>query len=62
MSGIFKAYDIRGIFPEEINEDMAYAIGRAYVEFTGAGRVVVGRDMRPHSEDIFRGLSRGLME
>ena len=62
MSGIFKAYDIRGIFPEEINEEMAYAIGRAYVEFTGAGRVVVGRDMRPHSEDIFRGLARGLME
>ena len=62
MSGIFKAYDIRGIFPDEINEDMAYAIGRAYIEFTGAKKVVVGRDMRPHSEDLFRGLSRGIME
>ena len=62
MSGIFKAYDIRGIFPDEINEDMAYAIGRAYIEFTGARKVVVGRDMRPHSEDLFRGLSRGIME
>ena len=31
MSGIFKAYDIRGIFPAEINEETAYAIGRAYV-------------------------------
>lgn len=62
MSGIFKAYDIRGIFPAELNEDMAYAIGRAYVEFTGAKKVVVGRDMRPHSADLFRGLSKGLME
>ena len=62
MSGIFKAYDIRGIFPTEINEDIAYAIGRAYVEFTGARKVVIGRDMRPHSENLFRGISRGLME
>ncbi len=62
MSGIFKAYDIRGIYPAELNEDMAYAIGRAYVEFTGAKKVVVGRDMRPHSADLFRGLSKGLME
>ena len=62
MSGIFKAYDIRGIFPAELNEDTAYAIGRAYVEFTGAKKVVIGRDMRPHSADLFRGLSRGIME
>ena len=62
MSGIFKAYDIRGIFPGELNEEMARAIGRAYVEFTGARKVVVGRDMRPHSADLFRGLSRGLTE
>ena len=60
MSGIFKAYDIRGIFPTEINASMAEKIGRAYVEFTGAKRVVVGRDMRPHSADLFEGLSRGL--
>lgn len=62
MSGIFKAYDIRGIFPAELNEETAYAIGRAYVEFTGAKKVVIGRDMRPHSADLFRGLSRGIME
>ena len=62
MSGIFKAYDIRGIFPAELNEDMAYAIGRAYIEFTGAKKVVIGRDMRPHSAALFRGLSKGIME
>ena len=39
MSGIFKAYDIRGIFPGEINKEMAEYIGRAYVEFTGAKRL-----------------------
>ena len=60
MSGIFKAYDIRGIFPTEINARLAEDIGRAYVEFTGARKVVVGRDMRPHSADLFEGLARGL--
>ena len=62
MSGIFKAYDIRGIFPTEINEDVAYAVGRAYIEFTGAKKVVIGRDMRPHSADLFKGLARGITE
>lgn len=60
MSGIFKAYDIRGIFPTDINAEIAEAIGRAYVEFTGARKVVVGRDMRPHSADLFEGLAKGL--
>ena len=60
MSGIFKAYDIRGVFPTEINAALAESIGRAYVEFTGAKKVVVGRDMRPHSADLFEGLAKGL--
>ena len=62
MSGIFKAYDIRGIYPSEVNGNVAEAIGRAFVTFTGAGRVVVGRDMRPHSAELFEGLARGLMK
>lgn len=61
MSGIFKAYDIRGIYPNEINAEIAEAIGRAYIEFTGAKKVVVGRDMRPHSEPLFQGLAKGMM-
>lgn len=61
MSGIFKAYDIRGIYPADINEDIAEAIGRAYIEFTGARKVVVGRDMRPHSQDLFNGITRGMI-
>ena len=58
---IFKAYDIRGVFPEEINAAVAERIGRAYIKFTGAKKVVIGRDMRPHSQDMFEGLSKGIM-
>jgi len=60
MSGIFKAYDIRGIYPTDLNETLAEAIGRAYIEFTGAKKVVIGRDMRPHSEPLFSALCRGI--
>ena len=62
MSGIFKAYDIRGIYPADINEDIAYAIGRAYITFTGAKKVVIGRDMRPHSQQLFNGIARGITD
>ena len=42
---IFKAYDVRGIYPTEINKEAAYAIGRALVSHTKSKRVVVGFDM-----------------
>jgi len=60
MSGIFKAYDIRGVYPTDLNETLAEAIGRAYIEFTGAKKVVIGRDMRPHSEPLFAALCKGI--
>ena len=60
MAEIFKAYDIRGIYPADINGEIAEKIGRAYIEFTGAKKVVVGRDMRPHSLELFEGLARGM--
>ena len=60
MAEIFKAYDIRGVYPADINEEVAEKIGRAYIEFTGAKKVVVGRDMRPHSAELFKGLARGM--
>ena len=44
--GIFKAYDVRGVYPDEINEDAARAIGAAFVAYLEAGRIAVGRDMR----------------
>ncbi|MDD3119197.1 MAG: phosphomannomutase/phosphoglucomutase [Victivallales bacterium] len=62
MSGIFKAYDIRGIYPEQLNETTAEAIGRAYIEFTKAKKVVVGHDMRPHSNPLFDALAKGMTE
>ncbi len=62
MSGIFKAYDIRGIYPEQLDAVMAEKIGRAFVVFTGAKKVVVGRDMRPHSQNLFEALAKGLTE
>src|SRR6202035_5191036 len=43
---IFKAYDIRGVYPGEINEDAARAIGVAFVAYLRARRIAVGRDMR----------------
>lgn len=60
MSGIFKAYDIRGIYPAELDAAMAEKIGRAYATFTKAKKVAVGRDMRPHSVALFEGLAKGL--
>jgi phosphomannomutase len=58
----FKAYDIRGRLPDELNEDVAYRIGRAYAEFLQPQRVVVGRDVRLSSEGLCRALARGLTE
>ncbi len=60
MESIFKAYDIRGIYPTELNAELAEAIGRAFVTFTKAKKVVVGRDMRPHSVILFAALAKGL--
>lgn len=59
---IFKAYDIRGIYPDEFDEDTAYKVGRAMVVLIGSKRVVVGRDMRLSSPSIFEALSRGITE
>jgi phosphomannomutase len=44
--GIFKAYDIRGVYPDEINEDAARAVGAAFIAYLGAKHIGVGRDMR----------------
>ncbi len=60
--GIFKAYDIRGIYPTDLNEDVAYAIGRAFVTFLKVDKVIVGRDMRLSGPQMFDGVTRGLMD
>ena len=58
--GIFKAYDVRGIYPTELNEEIAYNIGRAFVAFMGVERVAVGRDMRVSGPAVAGSLMQGM--
>ncbi|MBI2437542.1 MAG: phosphomannomutase/phosphoglucomutase [Lentisphaerae bacterium] len=60
MAGIFKAYDIRGIFGKDLTAEVACQIGRAFVSLLNCRRVVVGQDMRASSEALFQALSSGL--
>ncbi len=60
--GIFKAYDIRGIYPTELDETVAYAVGRAFVTFLGATEVIVGRDMRLSGPALFEAVTAGIMD
>ncbi|MDX1650668.1 MAG: phosphomannomutase/phosphoglucomutase, partial [Myxococcota bacterium] len=57
---IFKAYDVRGIVPDELGPDDARRIGRAVARFLGASRVAVGRDARAHSPRLAEALHAGL--
>lgn len=59
--GVFKAYDIRGLVPAELDERLARRIGGAFVRLLGARRIVVGRDARPHSPDLSRALIEGAL-
>ena len=56
----FKAYDIRGRIPGELNEELAYRIGQSYAAFVKPGRVAVGRDIRATSATLAAALTRGL--
>jgi len=59
---VFKAYDIRGIYPSELDEEGAYGIGRAYVEEFAAKRIAVGRDMRLSSPPMAAAAERGAVD
>jgi phosphomannomutase len=59
LDTIFKAYDIRGIYPDEIDEPLARQVGNAFVAFTGAARVLVGHDARPSSEPLVAAFVEG---
>ncbi len=56
---VFKAYDVRGIYPQEIDEDGAYAIGRAFVEEFRPQRIAIGRDMRMSGPQMVAALTEG---
>ncbi|MCX6720908.1 MAG: phosphomannomutase/phosphoglucomutase [Candidatus Staskawiczbacteria bacterium] len=61
-SKIFKAYDIRGIYPEELNDEAAYLIGRAFARKAGAKRITVGSDMRLSGPAIKKALIHGITD
>jgi phosphomannomutase len=58
----FKAYDIRGRVPDELNKDIAYRIGRAYATYLKPDKVIVGYDIRLSSPSLCEAVSRGLMD
>src|SRR6476469_4425135 len=62
LGAIFKAYDVRGLVPEQLDEELATAVGRAYVQVVGAGTVVVGHDMRPSSPGMAGAFADGATE
>lgn len=57
---IFKSYDIRGVYPSQINKEIAFQVGTAFADYSKAKKVVIGRDGRNSSEDLFNGLKNGL--
>jgi phosphomannomutase len=59
---VFKAYDIRGTYPDQIDADLARRIGRAYADFLGRGPVVVGRDMRTMAPEIQGAFIEGVRD
>ncbi|MCR4428138.1 MAG: phosphomannomutase/phosphoglucomutase [Caldiserica bacterium] len=59
MEGIFKAYDIRGTYPNELNEEKAYRIGRAFVKLLNLNELVIGHDARLSSPSLVQAFSAG---
>ena len=59
---IFKAYDVRGLYPQEVNEDAARLIGRGFVAYLGARRIAVSRDMRLSSPSMAAAFIDGARE
>ncbi|MBS3176027.1 phosphomannomutase/phosphoglucomutase [Candidatus Woesearchaeota archaeon] len=60
--GIFKAYDVRGIFGEDLTEEIAYKIGRAFVTFLKCKEVVIGNDMRDSGKILVPALIKGITD
>jgi len=62
IATVFKAYDVRGVYPEELDEELAYRIGRAFALYLRPRHVVVGRDMRISSPALAEAIIRGLLD
>jgi phosphomannomutase len=61
FSSIFKAYDVRGVYPSELDKDAARRIGAAFAGFIDASSVVLGRDMRPSSPELSSAFAEGVV-
>ncbi len=59
LAALFKAYDVRGVVPDQIDEPLCRRIGAAFVAVTGARKLVVGHDMRPSSPGMSRAFAEG---
>ncbi|MDO8664046.1 MAG: phosphomannomutase/phosphoglucomutase [Candidatus Liptonbacteria bacterium] len=59
---IFKAYDIRGIYPDELNEDVVYKIAQAYARLVQPRRIVLGRDVRLSGPSLWKAAAQGLAD
>src|SRR3989339_52868 len=59
---IFKAYDVRGVYPNELNEEIAYKVGRAFVTFLKVNKVAVSQDMRKSSNSLKKELIKGITD
>src|SRR3954468_17002276 len=62
VRAVFKAYDVRGLAPEQVDERLARATGRAHTQVTGSAAVVVGHDMRPSSPALADAFAAGATE
>ena len=61
LSKIIKAYDVRGLVGSQLNDDLARAVGVAFVKVTGADSIVIGKDMRPSSPALSKAFAEGAM-
>jgi phosphomannomutase len=61
VRAIFKAYDVRGIVPDQLDAELAQAAGAAFVEILGVDALVVGHDMRPSSPELAAAFTAGAM-
>ena len=61
LNAIVKAYDIRGIVPEQLDASAAYAFGVAFAKFTNASAIVVGHDMRSSGPELVDAFQRGVL-
>ena len=61
LDQVFKAYDVRGVYPEQLDEELAERVGRAFVALTGARTLAIGQDMRASSKPMADAVAAGAM-